>query len=194
MSKPPNPNRRYQAINSGEFPDRVLDRSRLDQPAYRRSGDESHRDSRSKVFYQKASLYKSVRVRPKHKVKVDIPEPRQGTRTNIGPLGKQSKPLNKQLSGLVLSNLNRLFRHRTEWGYRILQYLQTALIGTLHKVKSLSLAMAPYVRMSCRWMMVYKKPSFNAIRHFLSDYLKDCTETSLNWRELFRIVDPVQLL
>lgn len=146
------------------------------------------------MVYRRVSPYKSVRVRPRHHVKVRIPEPREGVKANLGPLGEQSNMSKRQVSGLILANLNKLFRHRTEWGFRILSYIQTALIGTVHKVSSLSLSMAPHVRMTQGYVMVYRKPSFRAIRDFLSDFRKDCSETSFDLNEVLRVVDPAQLI
>lgn len=185
----------HQATERGVTPDRLLGRTQADHLGHRSQVDDNRRErSKLSTIRRKVSLYKSVRVRPRHNVKVRIPEPHKEVKANLGPLGEQSNLTKRQVSGLILANLNKIFRHRTEWGFRILTYIQTALIGTIHKVSSLSLSMAPHVRMTQGYVLIYRKPTFKAIRHFLASYNKDCTESTFDMNEVLRVIDPAQLI
>lgn len=129
--------------------------------------------------------YEIVRVRPRHKVRERIHQPPIGVRTNLGPIVSKRNIKSSDVSGRIAAALDKLFRSKSQKARRVLEYLQTALLGHVIQTSFYLRETAKYLCVCQGITRVYKKPSFKAVRCLIS-ILKDCEATSFEMKTCLR--------
>jgi hypothetical protein len=101
----------------------------------------------------------------KHKIRVSVPNRTPfGRRPNLGSRASKSLIHRSDVTRRIASILEILFREKSQKGWFVLELLQSSLIGHIIDVPHIFADTAPYLRTARGMILVYKKPSFEAVR------------------------------
>jgi hypothetical protein len=126
----------------------------------------------------------------KHKIRVSVPNRTSNRgKTNLGPQASRSLIHRSDVTGRNASILETLFRRKSHKSMFVLKLLQCALVGNIIDVSHIFADTAPYLRTAGGMTLVYRKPSFEAVRLIILS-LKESRGTTFRLPK--RIQDIVQ--
>ena len=120
-----------------------------------------------------------------HKVPVNVPNATAfRRRPNMGPLAGKTH-FTKGIDGRTAATLKRLFRSKSQKSMSVLKDLQDALVGHIIECDYIFADSAPFLRTANGMILVYRKPSFRAVRLLIMT-LSRCKRTTFKLKESYR--------